>query len=106
MEGALKEKVALVVGDPSVAKPWVIQSGAVSSTLTYKYDHLERMTSPKLTSFERVALLDSPYVVELPNGNMNPGTPVQLSVLSGGDNQLWQFTKSKSWSRELPRFRT
>ncbi|KAN0133454.1 hypothetical protein V8E53_008622 [Lactarius tabidus] len=80
--GAPQEGVSLVVGDSSVARPWAIglpatgTEAAVSSPLTFK-----------------ISLVDSKYVVQSPNGNTDPGTPVQLSAVAGENNQLWAFRR-------------
>lgn len=79
-QGAPQEGVGLVVGDSSVAKPWTTKlpttGTVVSSPLTFK-----------------ISPVDSNYVVQSPNGNTNPGTPVQLSAVAGEDNQLWEFKR-------------
>ncbi|KAF8273962.1 ricin B lectin domain-containing protein [Lactarius quietus] len=72
--GAPQEGRVLIVGDSSVAKPWIIEPNGVS-----------------LSNFKISLLEDSSYVVETPDGNTNPGTPLQISKANGGDNQLWQF---------------
>jgi hypothetical protein len=88
-EGAPTEGLRLKVGAP--AEVWMTHRYGSG----YKYDHPVLSSYPLMnrTSFDRIKLVDTPFVIEFPENNLDPGTFAQLG--RDRENQIW-YIKGES----------
>ena len=102
------EGVKLIAGPREDARIWDIQPDVPPSN---KYDHhiLSLYSLLSSISFDRIRLQGSPFMLEFPKNNLDPGTHAQLGLpfLDGSTNQTWVvMINRESYSHELPRLYT
>lgn len=99
------EGVKLIAGPRENARIWDIQPDVPPSN---KYCHYILSLFLSLISFDRIRLQGTPFMMEFPRNNLDPGTHAQLGlpILDGSDNQTWIVIIRESYSHELPRLYT